>query len=381
MKNTFCCLAGPVKPQQSPSFQPDSPQRKLPAFHHRSFLFFFLLFSLACRAQTTTTQVVRLDPGHVALLLDSTAAGKAITTDRHDRYFERVTAGEMSIQMKKPLEEGQTRESLLPGYIAYLKSDVESFTTRDVEFMEKVLKKMFKTVTGVAADIFPDTLLLIKTKGNHYGASVWYTRDNCIIIPENELDEQKTQPFTTTMYHELSHVYSRLNPAKSAQLYRLIGFEKVGLDKLRVPPALAARVLYNPDGVDFAQKISLTMPDNSKIDAVPIIYANHVGAKAGQKEFFGYLEFNLFPIQPNGDGTWKVITKEDGYSSALKLNELPDFYRQIKDNTGYIIHPDEVLADNFSFIMTEKNSPNYTAKFSPEGKKLLADIENILKAK
>ena len=148
-----------------------------------------------------------------------------------------------------------------------------------------------------------------------------------------------------------------------------------------MPATLAERVLFNPDGVDFAQKIALAAGENTTIQAIPIIYANNLGAKAGQSEFFGYLEFNLFEIQPDGDGAWKVITREDGFSSPLKMNELPDFYRQIKDNTGYIIHPDEVLADNFSFIMVEKNSPQYTAKFSPDGKKLLRDIEVILKEK
>ena len=45
------------------------------------------------------------------------------------------------------------------------------------------------------------------------------------------------------------------------------------------------------------------------------------------------------------------------------------------------MRPDEVLADNFSFIMVEKNSPLYTQKFSVEGKKLLADMKALLQKK
>lgn len=344
-------------------------------------LFFICLAPLACNAQKTTSSLIYLGPGHVALLLDSIEAGKAITTDRYDKFFERITTSEMSIQMKQPLSQGQTRENLMPAYVEFLKSDVERFSAAEAEFMEKVLKKMFKTVGEVNPNIFPDTIKLVKTKSKHYGAGVWYTRDKCIVIPKGELEAKKTNSFTNTMYHELFHIYSRLNPVKRAKLYQLIGFEHIGLEKLSMPPALAERILFNPDGVDFGQKISLAAPDNTTIQAVPVIYANHVGAKTGQEEFFGYLEFNLFQIQSNGDGTWKVVTKDDGFSSTLKMNELPDFYRQIKDNTGYIIHPDEVLADNFSFIMVEKNSPQYTAKFSAEGKKLLKDIEAILKEK
>ncbi len=345
-------------------------------------LFCFLFFSIAlnCNAQAPVREL-RLDASHIVFLLDSADAARAITFDHRDKYFELVTAGEMSIQMKKPLAAGQTRESLLPEYINFLKSDVESFSAADVEFTTGVMKKAFKTVSSVGAGIFPDTLKLIKTKGRHYGDGVWYTRENCIVIPANELEARKTNAFTTTIYHELFHVWSRLNPAKSRQLYQLIGFEGIGLQKLKIPARLAERVLYNPDGVDFAQKITLATADNSRIEAVPIIYSNHVGAKEGQNEFFGYLEFNLFRIEPESDGTWRIITKDDGFSSTLNLNELPDFFRQIKDNTGYIIHPDEVLADNFSFIMVQVNSPTYTSKFSEAGKKLLADMEGILKGK
>lgn len=342
----------------------------------------FFLVPLACNAQQPT-RTITLGPGHIALLLDSADASKAITTDRHDRYFDIVTTSEMSIQMKEPLVAGQTRESLLPVYVDFLKKDVEGFTAQDIGFMEKILRKMYKTVGEVNSAIFPDTIKLIVTKSKHYGAGVWYTRDNCIVIPRGELTAGKTNAFTSTMYHELFHVYSRLNPSKREKLYGLIGFQKIGLDKLQLPPALAERVLYNPDGVDFAQKITLKTEnaDGSTIEAVPIIYANNVGAKAGQNEFFGYLRFELFQVVPSESGIWKVVTKSDGLSSTLKMDELPDFYRQIKDNTGYIIHPDEVLADNFSFIMVEKTNPQYTAKFSAEGKKLLKDVEAILKEK
>ncbi len=337
------------------------------------------LFSTACTAQVPIREVKVGDK--VVLLLDSTAAAQAITTDRYDLYFDLVTASEMSIQMKRPLKGNESRDELLPAYVAFLKTDVSSFDYAESKFVAEVMEKAFRTVQGVAPGIFPDTLRLIKTKGTHYGDGVWYTRENDIIIPANELAGRKTNAFTTTMYHELFHVYSRLNPVKSAQLYKLIGFTGLGLDKLHLPATLANRVLYNPDGVDFAQKITLTQKDGSKIEAVPIIYSKHQGLQDGQNEFFGYVEFNLFPITANADGTWQVGVKEDGYSSPLQLDSQPDFFRQIRDNTGYIIHPDEVLADNFSFIMVRRNSPAYTQKFSPEGKKLLNDIEAILQQK
>lgn len=337
----------------------------------------FLFFFFQCQSQTPIREI-RLDGKHIALLLDSTAAAKAITTDRYDRYFDLVGASEMSIQMRKPLAEGQTRATLLPDYIEFLKSDVVGFDYKESKFVEEVMEKVFKTCESVAPGLFPDTLRLIKTKGTHYGDGVWYTREKDIIIPANELESRKTNPFTTTVFHEVFHVISRIRPAKSAELYRLIGFQGIGLDKLHLPDALAERVMYNPDGVDFAQKITL-QTETGAIEAIPIIFSKEVGNQAGQDQFFSYVEFNLYQITPNPDGTWTVLTKEDGFTSLLNMDKLPDFFRQIRDNTGYIIHPDEVLADNFSFIMNNQRNPALTAKFSKEGKQLLVEMEAILK--
>ncbi len=345
-----------------------------------AFSTLFALFSMSCTAQIPVKEI-RFPNGKICILLDSVAAGKAITFDKRDGYFEKVGASEMSIQIQKPLTEGQTREAILPDYIEFLKTDVEGFSPEESKFIEGVMEKVFRTVNEVSLNIFPDTLLLIKTKGKHYGDGVWYTRENCIIIPADELGRRKTNPFTTTMYHELFHVWSRLNPAKSDLTYQLIGFEDVGFKNLLLPPGIAARALFNPDGVDFAQKIALAQTDGSTINAIPIIYSNHEGWTAEQNTFFAYLEFNLFQIEKQPEGKWKVLVKEDGYSSTLNIQDQPDFFRQIKDNTGYIIHPDEVLADNFAFIMQEKNGQKVSMKFSAEGKKLLVDLEALLKGK
>ncbi|MFN0215501.1 MAG: hypothetical protein ACKVT2_14690 [Saprospiraceae bacterium] len=348
---------------------------------HTIFVFgtLFSLLTFSCTAQIPVREI-KLPNGKICLLLDSLEAGIAITQDRYDGYFEKVNASEMSIQMHKPLKASHTRETLLPAYLQFLKTDVEGFSAEDSKFIQGVIEKVFHTVSGVSADIFPDTLILVKTKGKHYGEGVWYTRNNCIIIPADELGRRKTTPFTTTMYHELFHVWSRLNPAKSDQTYQLIGFEGIGYENLRLPSELAARALYNPDGVDFAQKIALAQADGSTIFAIPIIYSNHLGWTDTQNTFFAYLEFNLFQVEKQPDGTWAVLIKEDGFSSLLNLQGQSDFFRQIKDNTGYIIHPDEVLADNFAFIMQERNGQKVSLKFSAEGKKLLADLEAVLKA-
>jgi hypothetical protein len=343
-----------------------------PTLFFYAFVAFFTTQS--CQAQRPPAPFLKLDDKHVVLFLDSTQAAKAITTDGTDNYFGRVTMSEISIQMRRELGD-EPREKLVAQYTDFLKRDVENFTGQDTEFIERIMEKVFKSSNECSSNIFPDTLRLIKTKGTHYGEGVWYTREKCIVIPKDELERRKNNPFGTTMAHEVFHVYSRIHPAKRSELYRLIGFESIGLDKLELPPMLARRILYNPDGVDFAQKISLRNEDGSHTEAVPIIYSKSVGYQPGQDVFFSYVEFNLFEIKKLDNGNWSVQTQEDGYSPTLAMDKMTDFFRQIRDNTGYIIHPDEIMADNFSFIL----NPNLSIKFSKDGKELLKSIEEVLK--
>jgi hypothetical protein len=348
--------------------------------------FFSLLlatfFLNTCTAQEPL-KILRPNGGkQVVVLADSAQAARYIIYDQTDRYFDLVNPSEMSIQMKKSLSEPINTAQWRIDYKKFLQGDMRSFSTEETKFLQSVMDKVYKTAIALNPAIVPDTLVLIKTRGRHYGDGVYYTRENTIVIPANELEARKTNPFTTTMYHELFHVYSRLNPAKRKALYQLIGFESLAPNQLVMPDALRERVLYNPDGVDFAQRIQLKTEDDKTISAIPVIYSKYLGHQEGNNEFFGYVEFNLYQIQPaNETGKWKVLTRDDGYTSVLNVEKLPDFFKQIKDNTGYIIHPDEVLADNFSFIMLEKNGSKVTAKFSPEGKKLLTEMEAILKSK
>jgi hypothetical protein len=66
--------------------------------------------------------------------------------------------------------------------------------------------------------------------------------------------------------------------------------------------------------------------------------------------FFRYLEFRLMPIDLN---TSAAILK-NGKPILLKPDAVEGFYEQIGRNTGYIIHPEETLANNFVHLMTEK---------------------------
>jgi hypothetical protein len=133
----------------------------------------------------------------------------------------------------------------------------------------------------------------------------------------------------------------------------------------------------NPDGTDFKYYITLQVAPDKEIKAIPIIYSNAAKFNPKKPDFFNYLKFELFELQ-NMQRGFIVATKKDG-TSTLNMKELPDFQRQIRDNTGYIIHPDEILADNFMFLALAQKDKKRNDKFSNEGKALLQLIDTELK--
>jgi hypothetical protein len=338
-----------------------------------------LFACFSCQSQTVpTTYISDAATGKVVMLLSAKDASRAIITDSTYGFFNLITPAEMSVQMKKPVTPGTSRDSMLRDYLAFLAAEPIDFSAKNVEFIRRVITEMYSTVAAVNTGILPDTMRLIRSRENHYGQGVWYTRENCIIIPDGELADENIKAFTTTMFHELFHVYSRLNPGKSRELYKCIGFEPIGLDNLVLPEKLSERVLYNPDGVDYAQKIELRQSDNSTITAIPVIWSNNYGYTQSKKRFFDYVEFNLYPVSKDDTGKWLVKVEPDGLSSPLNIRDQPDFFRQIRENTGYIIHPDEVLADNFAFIMRETKGEDIRKNLKPEGISLLEEIRRII---
>ena len=63
------------------------------------------------------------------------------------------------------------------------------------------------------------------------------------------------------------------------------------------------------------------------------------------------------PVLRNGEPVWHAPER------------VPAFVARLGGNTGYIIHPDETMADNFAFLVSGRSVPNPA---------LLAQIEAVL---
>ncbi|MFZ4544874.1 MAG: hypothetical protein ACOYOA_12550 [Saprospiraceae bacterium] len=340
---------------------------------------------LLCTAMSCSTikvsrnQPFQLDKTHSIVLCDSVKASELIITDNTDQIFDKITVTDMLVQMKRNFGPEYQTKDIFDAYVTFLQRDVTNFTPDEMVYVVSAMKEAKRLCDAVSPNIFPPVQQMIKTRSLNYGDGVYYTRENCILIPANVLKKQNKEDFLSVMIHEIFHVYSRQNPLMRQKLYELIGFRHLEANAaLEISEPLKSRILLNPDGTDYRYYINLKLSDEQEIKAIPIIYSKSPMFNPKMPAFFNYLTFEMFEIKPINRGYVVATNKEGG--STLNLKDIPDFSRQIRDNTNYIIHPDEILADNFMFLMLSKKDETGISKFSTQGKDLIRQIELILKS-
>lgn len=330
---------------------------------------FLCIAFIKCKTSQPTTESNL--PNNV-FLLDSMAAANAIAKDDMEHFFDHIRTLDMEIQMGQTLT--SSPDENVQAYKYFLREDVTNFTEKEAEFIWKNMKKARELCDNISPDIFPESVNLIKTNANHYGKSIYYTRENNIVIPYNVLGKNRDDDtFLETMLHEIFHIYSRTNLDKRTQLYELIGFRKAS--PVQLPDELDRRLLFNPDGVDIEYLIEVSDAGDT-IQLMLVLHSNAPEVIPEEKGFFAYADVELFEVKKEGD-TWFVQTK-DGYKSTMHERFQTDFQRQIGPNTGYIWHPDEILADNFAFLALIKGNLLKMKDFEPEGRDLLRQIETVL---
>lgn len=334
-------------------------------------LIFILCISAMMACRSNKSQVSNASDTAVVTYLDSTEAAKAIVDDDVDGFFDNISIVDMAIQLKteKPFS---NRATALKEYKDYLRTQVLPWTDTDKILMNEIFDSIKAQVVRVNPKLMPKDIRLIKIKTTHYGEDVYYTRGNNIMIPENALQRQGAkQMLEPVMIHEVFHLISRYDEALREKLYALIGFFPHGID-LDIPNAISDRWLTNPDGVSTDYYIQLTDGDKTA-KALCLILSNKDKFTAANPTFFSYLQFDLFEIDEEN----KTIKHGKNLSTTLTDGMMPGFFEQIKDNTQYIIHPDEIISDNFIYAVTRSNVTD-SKRFSEEGSDLVNKIYKVL---
>lgn len=183
----------------------------------------------------------------------------------------------------------------------------------------------------------PGELVLIRTTGRDE-LDAAYTRRNAIILPSRRSARTADKALGLAA-HELFHVYSRvLEAAQRDRLYAVAGF--VPVPEVRLSEPLSALRVTNPDGYSLGHATAVTDGDGATRQVVPLVVSKVPAAEAITGGRIGdVIKLRLLVVGAPG-GVLEV--------------EATDYAAQVGKNTGYIIHPDEVLADNFSLLVRQR---------------------------
>ncbi len=244
----------------------------------------------------------------------------------------------------------QKKNSTKDELLKHISSQVRGWAPKEKAKILSMLKSIDKSIAKQGFNIdFPDEIYFVKTTAKEEGGAGGYTRANYVVLKEGILSLSKGD-LKKLIVHELFHVLSRNNPNLRKALYKIIGFEII--KEIEYPENLKNYRITNPDATQTDSYITLVY-NGQQVDCMMILYASQ---DYDGGDFFKYLNIGFLNLKGTEN---KEVDYVDGQAVIYTFKEVSNFYEQVGRNTGYIIHPEEILADNFTFaILKKKGLPN-----------------------
>ena len=230
-----------------------------------------------------------------------------------------------------------------------------------VDSIESLLRKV-----GVALTL-PEEITFIKSAmGTEFGAE-GYTRGTDIYLSGEWVARfivmQKHQEGFRMMMqliaHEIFHCLTRNNPQFRQSMYSHIGFTVMD-QELEFPAELRKLLLTNPDVERIDNYAVFNIAGKERPCALVTICPKtweEIEQFDKKANIFQYVSAALIPL--------------DSLNTWFPISAASDFGEKVGYNTGYVIAPEECLADNFSFLVLAEPKNSWNTFKSP---KLIQDI-------
>lgn len=229
-------------------------------------------------------------------------------------------------------------------FVTFVREHAREWTAEEREKLTAVAARLREKLAAFHLP-FPPAVWLIKTTGREEGGAA-YCRRHAVVLPASKLAGESTS-LERLLTHELFHILSSHQPRLRQRAYAFIGFDSISPPTL--PPAWSARRITNPDAPRLDAVIHVNHA-GERLSTTPLLYSSQPAFDPQRGgPFFKYLEFRLLVLENVGQ-SWQPRMR-DGLPWLLDPSAVPDYGRQIGNNTKYILHPDEILADNFVHLV------------------------------
>ncbi len=285
----------------------------------------------AARAESSLHRLP-LTPTTTLVLEDARAAAELLGA--RDEYVAAMTPLDRRIRArsKAPVDEAT--------YLARAVAEARDFSPQEAGAVALVVAEIARELEALPGGPlpFPETIHVLKTTGAEEGIAgeaVAYTRGPSIVLTEGAIPDS----LAYIVRHELFHVLSRQSPELRDALYAVLGYRRVA--RIALPPELERRRLTNPDAPSLEHALRLTV-EGREVDVVNVLVASAEDAGGGLFE-------HLAPVLVAIDDEGAVLPGVDGPLSFP--TSAPEYLERVGYNTGYVMQPEEILADNFVFLL------------------------------
>jgi hypothetical protein len=297
------------------------------------------LFALLWSVPVTAQGRVTLGTDSVLLFASRQTASEILATD--DAYTSRMSQFDRMLRLKSTLRVSPAE------YFEHMAGNALAWTNADRARLTPLLKRLSNALGGYRLPL-PPAVLLIKTTGQEEVGD-GHTRANAIVLPLHSLAEDDETLFFL-IAHELFHVMTRHDAGFRQAAYALVGF-RLG-PEVDLPAAIAPLQITNPDAPRHDSFVELRAGGRA-VNVVPVLLSRsavfdpEIGDELDQ-----YWSLRLMVIDQPSPADAPVAAMRNGAPVLLRLNEVNGYVEKVGKNTRYIIHAEEVLAENFAFLVT-----------------------------
>ncbi|MCF2593397.1 hypothetical protein I6E11_06240 [Bacteroides caecigallinarum] len=273
-----------------------------------------------------------------------------------DNFTNKLNSFDINLRLGK--EDGRKSELLrlaMNETLNWSEEEKKKITATFKSLQSKIDKQKLKIK-------YPQEVILVKTSMKEEMNVAAYTRKNWIALGEKYINEATNEELEYILAHEIFHLLTRSNKEFKKSVYSVIGFN-VTERELFFPIDIIEKRISNPDIELYDSYAEFTINGNKQKCSM-IIYSKIPFSP--EKSLSDYLSVGLIPLNDN-----LIPVQNDGKTVIYDIEQAEDFYEKIGKNTQYIINPEEILADNFAYLLIQKKDlPN------PE---ILTKIAELLK--
>ena len=261
-----------------------------------------------------------------------------------DNFTNRLNSFDINLRLGK--ENGRKSELLrlaMNETLNWSETEKKKITAAFKSLQAKIDKQKLKIK-------YPHEVILVKTSMKEEMNVAAYTRRNWIALGEKYINESTPESLEYLLAHEMFHLLTRSNKDFKKSVYSVIGFNVTDRE-LFFPIDIIEKRISNPD-IEMYDSYAEFKINGQKQKCSMMIYS--AIPFSAEKTLSDYLSVGLIPLNDS-----LIPLQENGQTVIYSIDQAEDFYQKIGKNTEYIINPEEILADNFAYLVTQKkNLPN-----------------------